>query len=162
MAVTISENILNARKANLRDCFIDCDHLKHRNEVVETRNGVNYIDDSGARSVSATYFTLSDMTEPTVWITIGGNEDYEELIPVVRQCVTSIICIGEFSDNINKTFGSVVRGGVKNAADMTEAMTMVEDVVTSGQNVIFSPATKNVGLDSTLLASEFVVLSKNN
>lgn len=161
-AATISNNIFQARKANLRNSFIDCEHIKHRNEIVETRNGVNFIDDSGARSLSATYFTLSETTTPTIWLTVGGCEDYEELIPVVRQCVVAIICIGNDFENVSKTFGGVVRGGVKNAMNMKEAMKIVETMTVSGQNVIFSPATKSVEMSDEELAYEFVNFARNN
>lgn len=161
-AATISSNIFQARKANLRDSFIDCEHIKHRNEVVEMRNGVSFIDDSGAKSITATYFTLSDITAPTIWLTIGGCYDYEELIPVVRQCVVAIVCIGNDCENVSKSFGGVVRGGVRNAGNMEEAMKIVESMTVSGQNVIFSPAAKSVEMNDDVLASEFVKYARNN
>jgi len=160
-AATINSNIFQARKANLRDSFMDCEHIKHRNEIVETRNGVNFIDDSGAKSVSATYFTLSETTTPSIWLTIGGCEDYEELIPVVRQCVVAIICIGNDFENINRSFGGVVRGGVKYAENMAEALKMTENISVSGQNVIFSPAGKSVEMNDDELASDFVKFARN-
>lgn len=161
-AATISSNIFQARKANVRNCFVDCEHIKHRNEVVETRNGVSFIDDSGAKSITATYFTLSETTAPTIWLTIGGCEDYDELIPVVRQCVVAIVCIGSDYENVNRSFGGVVRGGVRNAENMEEAMKIIETMTVSGQNVIFSPAAKSVEMNDDVLASEFVKLARNN
>jgi len=161
MAATIGENIFKARRSNLKNYFIDCECVKHRNEIVEYKNGVNYIDDSGAQSISATYFTLSAITTPTVWITLGGNGDFEELIPVVRQCVVSIICVGECSENVIGTFGGVVRGSVRTANDMAEAMRMAENNVVTGQNILFSPTTKIENCDINALASEFVGIAKN-
>lgn len=159
-AATINDSISQARKANLRDSFIDCEHIRHRNEIVETRNGVNFIDDSGAKSITATYFTLSEATAPVVWITIGGCDDYEELIPVVRQCVVTVICIGDDNENVVNSLGGVVRGGVKCVADMTEAMKTAESLMVSGQNVVFSPAAKSTMTDDDELASDFIRLAK--
>lgn len=161
MAATIGENIFKARRSNLKNYFIDCESVKHRREIVETKNGVNYIDDSGARSVSATYFTLNDISTPTVWITLGGNGDYEELISVVRQCVVSIICVGDCADSVVNTFGGVVRGSVRTAENMAEAVKMAEKSVVAGQNILFSPASNIECCDINGLASEFVNIAKN-
>lgn len=161
-AATITRNIFRTRNEILRSSFIDCEHIKHRNELVETRNGVNYIDDSGARSITATYFTLSDITAPTVWITVGGNGDYEELISMVRQCVVAIICIGDDCEEVNKSLGGFVRGGVRRACNMEEAMKIAESLAVSGQNVLFSPAAKSLEMNDEDLASDFVKFARNN
>lgn len=160
MAATIGESISRARKSSLRNYFIDCERVKHRNEVVEYKNGMSYIDDSGARSISATYFTLSETSAPTVWITVGGKGDYEELIPVVRQCVVSVICVGECTDSVVRTFSGVVRGSVKTAADMKEAVTLAERIAVPGSNILFSPANSSQDKNIARLASDFVKIAK--
>ncbi|MGN0033017.1 MAG: hypothetical protein ACI358_04480 [Candidatus Limimorpha sp.] len=155
-AFTINENIRNARKEGLRNSFADCEHIKHRNELVATRNGVNYIDDSGAKSISATWFSLDSLIAPSVWITMSGNGDCEELVPVVRQMVKCIISIGDDSDAINKALGGLVRDGVMKARDMEEALSIAESKASSGYNVIFSPATKVDETEMQNLCSVFL------
>lgn len=161
MAATIGESINKARRSNLRNYFIDCERVKHRNEVVKYKNGVNYIDDSGARSISATYFTLSETSAPTVWITTGGSGDYEELIPVVRQCVVSVICVGDCTDNVVRAFGGVVRGSVKTASCMRDAIVLAERIAVPGHNILFSPASDMQDKSLARLASDFVKIAGN-
>lgn len=139
-AFTINESIRNARREVLRNSFADCDHIKHRNELVATHNGVSFIDDSGARSISATWFSLDSLIAPSVWITVAGNEDYDELVPVVRQRVRCIISIGDDTDAINKALGGLVRDGVLKVNNMEEALAIAETKASSGYNVIFSPS----------------------
>ena len=48
-AFTINESISHARSETLRNSFVDCEHIKNRNELVTMRNGVSYINDCAAR-----------------------------------------------------------------------------------------------------------------
>ena len=58
----------------------------HRMEVVPTKDGRTWINDSKATNVDATYFALEAMTGPTVWIAGGTDKgnDYDVLRPLVR------------------------------------------------------------------------------
>ncbi|MBQ6084700.1 MAG: hypothetical protein IJK92_10180 [Bacteroidales bacterium] len=138
-AFTINESICNARNENLKRSFVDCEHIKHRNEFVAMRNGVSFINDSGAKSLSATWFSLENNTEPTVWIAMSGNEDYEEMIPVVRQHVKTVISIGNDVEKMSNAIGYLVRDGIISVANIEEAMKMAEEKAVSGDVVLFSP-----------------------
>ena len=49
-------------------------------------NGVQFINDSKATNVNATFYALECMEQSTVWI-VGGidkGNDYEDLLPLVR------------------------------------------------------------------------------
>jgi len=138
-AFTINESICNARNENLKHSFVDCEHIRHRNEFVTMRNGVNYIDDSAAKSLSATWFSLEKLNEPTVWIALAGNDDYEEMIPVVRQNVRAIICIGDNVIPMKKAFDCLIHDGVVRTDSMEEAMMIAQEKAVSGFNVLFSP-----------------------
>jgi UDP-N-acetylmuramoylalanine--D-glutamate ligase len=62
-------------------------------KVLKIQN-VQYINDSKATNVNATFFAL-DMNMPTVWI-VGGvdkGNDYNELMSLVRE-KKAIICLG--------------------------------------------------------------------
>lgn len=138
-AFTINESICQARNENLKRSFVGCDHMKNRNELVATRNGVGYINDSAARSLSATWFSLENITKPTVWITMAGEADYEEMIPVVREHVKAIICVGGNVAAVKDSLGYLVRDGVAGAESLEEAMRMAADKTVPGCDVLFSP-----------------------
>ena len=158
--VAINHNICNARRDVLKNSFVDCEHIKHRNEIVAMRNGVKYIDDSGAKSVSATWFSIENVNEPTVWIALAGNEDYEEMIPVVRQHVKSIICIGNDIEPMRMALGCLVRDGVMMAENMEEAVKMAEEKSVSGYNILFSPGCELEGVDVRKMEKVFVKMAK--
>ena len=80
--------------------------LPHRLENFLKIQGVNYINDSKATNVNAAYFALDSMTSPTVWIAGGvdkGN-DYSQLLPIVREKVKAIICLGVDNTKLLETF----------------------------------------------------------
>lgn len=159
-AFTINESICHARRENLRKSFVDCEHIKHRNEPVSMRNGVRYIDDSAAKSLSATWFSLENVSGPTVWITLAGNDDYEDMIPVVREHVKCIVCIGGDAEPIRSSLGYLVRNMVLSADNMEDAMNMANEKAVSGYNVIFSPGCVNEKVDINKMEKVFVKMAK--
>lgn len=160
-AFTINESICNARNENLKYSFVDCEHIRHRNEFVAMHNGVSYIDDSAAKSLSATWFSLERLNEPTVWIALAGNDDYEEVIPVVRQKVKYIICIGDNVTPMKNAFDCVIHNGVVKAGSMEEAMNIAEEKALSGYNVFFSPGCMVDEEVMSKMESVFVRKAKN-
>ena len=159
-AFTINQSICNARSETLKNSFVDCEHIKHRNEFVTMRNGVKYINDSAARSTSATWFSIENANEPTVWIAVAGNEDYEDMIPVVRQYVKSIICIGDNVEPMRSSLGCLVRDGVMSAENMEEAMKMAAEKAISGYCILFSPGCEVSDADSRKMEKAFIKLAK--
>ena len=159
-AFTINESISRARNENLKRSFVGCEHIKNRNELVATRNGVSYINDSAAKSLSATWFSLENIASPTVWITVAGEADYEEMIPVVREHVKTIICIGGHADMVRDALGCLVRDGVTEADSMEEAMAIAAQKAVSGYSVLFSPGSAIDSSVANKMSRVFVKMAK--
>lgn len=159
-AVTINQNICNARKEFLKNSFVDCEHIKHRNEFVAMHGGVKFINDSAAKSISASWFSIESINEPTVWITLAGSDDYEDMIPVVRQHVKSIICIGDNAEPIRSSLGCLVRDGVMTAENMEDAMIKAYGKAVSGNTIIFSPGSEVDEKELKKLEKVFVKMAK--
>ena len=159
-AFTINQSICNARKETLRNSFVDCEHIKHRNEFVAMRNGVRYINDSAAKSISATWFSIESTGTPTVWIAVAGNDDYEEMIPVIRQHVKAIICIGNDVEPMCSALGCLVRDGIIMADNIEDAVRMAAEKATSGDSIIFSPACEMKDRETRRMEREFVKMAK--
>ena len=158
--VTINQNICNARKESLKNSFVDCEHIKHRNEFVAMRNGVRYINDSAAKSISATWFSIESVNEPLVWIALAGNEDYEEMIPIVRQHVKTVICIGDNTEPITSSLGCLLRDGVIKVDSMEEAVKCAAEKAISGYDILFSPGCEVQGVDVRGMEKVFVKMAK--
>lgn len=159
-AFTINESICHARNENLKSSFIDCEHIKNRNELVATRNGVSYINDCAAQSLSATWFSLENINVPVVWITFAGNDDYEDMIPVVRQHVKAIICLGNDTEPIKNTLGCLVRDGVMQADTIEDAIRLAISKATAGDSVMLSPGCSIKGIDALKMGKVFYKMVK--
>ncbi|MBO7073968.1 MAG: hypothetical protein J6W12_03565 [Bacteroidales bacterium] len=155
-AFTINESICHARSETLRNSFVDCERIKNRNELVTVRNGVSYVNDCAAHSLSATWFSLENLNGQAVWITFAGNDDYEDMISVVRQHVKAIICIGRNTDQIKNALGCLVRDGIMRADSIEEAILMAMNKAVAGDSVIFSPGAEIEGLDAMKMGRVFV------
>jgi UDP-N-acetylmuramoylalanine--D-glutamate ligase len=81
------------------------------------------------------------MKSPTIWIAGGvdkGN-DYQELMPLVREKVKAIICLGIENKKIIDTFGNVVEVMLE-VDNMNDAVKMAQRLSEKGDTVLLSPA----------------------
>ena len=115
--------------------------VEHRLEQVLKINKVQYINDSKATNVNATYYALESMGTPTIWI-VGGvdkGNDYRELFKFVNEKVKAIICLGVDNQKLMETFGDMVDVIVE-TQHITEAVKIAYKVAESGDSVLLSPA----------------------
>ena len=141
MAAATVANLLQIRKETIRKSLEHFQGVEHRLEKVLTINKVNYINDSKATNVNAAYYALDSMKYPTVWIAGGvdkGN-DYSELLPIVREKVKAIICLGVDNDKIIETFKPVIEIIVETES-ITEAVKVANKIADKKDNVLLSPA----------------------
>ena len=141
MAAATVASLVGIRKETIRDSIKNFQGAPHRLEKVLKIHHVQYINDSKATNVNATYFALDSMNTPTVWL-VGGvdkGNDYEPLLPLVREKVKAIICIGMDNTKIKETFGNVVDLLVETYA-MSEAVKVAYKIAERGDSVLLSPA----------------------
>lgn len=141
MAASMTAQLLKVRNETIRECLEDFEGAEHRLEKVLKINGVEYVNDSKATNINATFYALETMQTPTVWI-VGGvdkGNDYFELMPLVREKVKAIICLGVDNQKILKTFGSVVDLIVETAG-AEEAAKVAYKIAEKGDSVLLSPA----------------------
>lgn len=141
MAAAMAASLLNVRKETIRESLEDFEGAEHRLEAVLKINGVQYINDSKATNVNATYYALDSMKHPTVWI-VGGvdkGNDYLDLMPLVREKVKAIICLGIDNQKIVQTFNKVVDLIVETAG-AEEAVKVAYKIAEKGDTVLLSPA----------------------
>ena len=141
MAATSVAKLLQIRKATIRESLMNFQGVEHRLEKVLKIQNVQYINDSKATNVNATFFALDSMNVPTVWI-VGGvdkGNDYSELMALVREKVKAIICLGVDNKKIIDAFGNVVDVMIE-VDDMKDAVKMAQRLTEKGDAVLLSPA----------------------
>ncbi|GGG53253.1 UDP-N-acetylmuramoylalanine--D-glutamate ligase [Croceivirga lutea] len=141
MAASMAAMLVRVRKETIRQSIQSFQGAPHRLEKVLRINHVQYINDSKATNVNATYFALDGMQKPIVWI-VGGvdkGNDYTSLMPMVREKVKAIICLGVDNTKLKETFGNVIDFIVE-ASSMNEAVGMAYKISERGDTVLLSPA----------------------
>ena len=145
-AITVSD-LLKIDNEIIRESLLTFSGLPHRLENFLKIQGVNYINDSKATNVNAAYYALDSMKSPTVWIAGGvdkGN-DYTELLPIVREKVKAIICLGIDNAKIIETFKPVIEIIVETES-ITEAVKVANKIAEKKENVLLSPACSSFDL----------------
>lgn len=141
MAAATVASLLRIRKQTIRESLEGFQGVEHRLENVLKLRNVQYINDSKATNVNATYYALESMTGPTIWIAGGvdkGN-NYEELMPLVNEKVKAIICLGLDNSRLIEAFGNIVDMLVE-ADSMAEAVYAASRLAEPGNTVLLSPA----------------------
>ncbi|TYB79216.1 UDP-N-acetylmuramoyl-L-alanine--D-glutamate ligase [Bizionia myxarmorum] len=141
MAASTVAHLLKIRKQTIRESLENFHGVEHRLEEVLKINKVNYINDSKATNVNATYYALESMSSPTVWI-VGGEDkgnNYAELFPFINEKVKAIICLGVDNKKLFENFESMVDIIVETQF-MSEAVKIAYKIAESGDNVLLSPA----------------------
>ena len=141
MAATSVATILRIRKQTIRESLSNFQGVEHRLEKVLKIQNVQYINDSKATNVNATFFALDSMKTPTVWI-VGGvdkGNDYTELMPLVFEKVKAIICLGVENKKIIDAFGNMVDIMVE-VDNMHDAVNTARHIAEKGDSVLLSPA----------------------
>jgi len=141
MAAATVAHLLKIRKQTIRKSLEHFQSVEHRLENVLTINKVNYINDSKATNVNATYYALDTMEAPTIWI-VGGIDKgniYEDLFPLVHKKVKAIICLGKNNFKLVENFENIVEYIVETRS-MEEAVLTAYKIAKPGYNVLLSPA----------------------
>ncbi|MDP5104562.1 MAG: UDP-N-acetylmuramoyl-L-alanine--D-glutamate ligase [Polaribacter sp.] len=141
MAATMAAQLLKIRKQTIMESLEDFEGAEHRLENVAKIKDVEYINDSKATNVNATFYALECMEKPTVWI-VGGvdkGNDYNDLLALVREKVKAIVCLGLDNEKIKNTFGNVVDVIVETAG-AEEAVKVCYKLAERGDVVLLSPA----------------------
>ena len=141
MAATAVAKLMKIRNATIRESLSNFQGVEHRLEKVLKIQNVQYINDSKATNVNATFFALDSMNTPTVWI-VGGvdkGNDYNELMSLVREKVKAIICLGVDNRKIIDVFGNVVDMMIE-VNNMEDAVKMAQRLSEKGDTVLLSPA----------------------
>ncbi|MFN8367794.1 MAG: UDP-N-acetylmuramoyl-L-alanine--D-glutamate ligase [Candidatus Kapaibacterium sp.] len=143
MAAALSARAFEVRNENIRDSLMSFSGVEHRLEFVRLLDGIEYINDSKATNVNATWYALQAFPKPIILIAggRGDNNDYASLDELVRQHVTTVIAIGEEQEAIFNHFCTIIR--CIRATSMEDAVQKAKENAHNGDAVLFSPACKS-------------------
>jgi UDP-N-acetylmuramoylalanine--D-glutamate ligase len=110
MAAALAAKASGIDNKVIRESFSTFKPIEHRLEPVQTIRDVLYINDSKATNVDAAWYALECQTRPVVWI-VGGKDkgnDYSVLVPLVKEKVKAIVCLGIDNHKIREAFEGIV------------------------------------------------------
>ncbi|HQX43166.1 MAG TPA: UDP-N-acetylmuramoyl-L-alanine--D-glutamate ligase [Saprospiraceae bacterium] len=112
----------------------------HRLELVETLNGVSYINDSKATNVDSVYWALDAMKGKVIWIAGGQDKgnDYSQLQSLVKSKVKALVALGVDNGKLLEAFSELVP--VFDTHDMASAVAQSKKLAEDGDAVLLSPA----------------------
>jgi UDP-N-acetylmuramoylalanine--D-glutamate ligase len=141
MAAATIGDLLSINKESIRESLTHFKGAPHRMEKVLTIQRVQYINDSKATNINATYFALESVQTPLIWI-VGGvdkGNDYETLLPLIRKKAKAIICLGLDNSNLRDAFEGTSEVFIETEF-MTEAVKIAHKLAEPKDTVLLSPA----------------------
>ena len=140
LVASIVAKLLNISNDNLEKSLKTFQAVEHRLEKFAEIDGVNYINDSKATNVNATYFALESMETPVIWI-VGGvdkGNDYSEVEDLVKEKVKAIICLGLNNEKIIKFFQGK-KEMIFDTSNIEDCVKMAKNIAQEGDSVLLSP-----------------------
>ncbi len=140
MAAALAAKAMDVNNTVIRDSLASFQGLEHRLENVLSVGGVMYINDSKATNVDAAWYALECQRKPVIWI-MGGvdkGNNYSSLIPLAKEKVKAIICLGKDNEKIHKAFKGVVKS-IQDTSSAEEAVKLAYKQAKEGDVVLLSP-----------------------
>lgn len=141
MAAATIGDLLSINKESIRESLTHFKGAPHRMEKVLTIQRVQYVNDSKATNINATYFALESVQTPLIWI-VGGvdkGNDYETLLPLIRKKAKAIICLGLDNSKLRDAFEGTSEVFIETEF-MTEAVKIAHKLAEPKDTVLLSPA----------------------
>jgi UDP-N-acetylmuramoylalanine--D-glutamate ligase len=113
--------------------------LPHRVQLVATRRGVEWYDDSKGTNVGATIAALQGLAKPAILI-LGGEgkgQDFSPLAPVVARFARRTLLIGKDAARIEQALGPFSK---QRCSSLEEAVEEAARLARPGEVVLLSPA----------------------
>lgn len=141
MAAAVAARILDIKKDSIKESLTDFQNIEHRLEFVTKVHGISFINDSKATNVNATWYALESMNQPVIWVAGGTDKgnDYADLIPLVKDKVKAMICLGVDNSRLLETFSGLV-SEVLETQSMKTAVERAYYMGSPGDVVLLSPS----------------------
>jgi len=139
-AAVLAASLLGCKQKEMEQGLHKFRLAKHRLQLVRTRGGVSYYNDSKATNTGAVKSALASF-QGNILLIAGGKdkgEEYGVLKTTVQEKVKELILIGEAADAMDSALAACVH--TQRAASMDEAVSAAADLATIGDTVLLAPA----------------------
>ena len=139
-AAILAASLLGCRPEKIRNVLSSFAPADHRLQLVRTRGGVAYYDDSKATNTGAVLSALASFSGNILLIAGGRDkgEDYSVLGRAVREKVKELILLGEAAQPIAAALKEVISD--RRAGSLEEAVALAAELAEPGDVVLLSPA----------------------
>ena len=140
MAAAIAAKVMDIDNESIRNGLSTFQAVEHRLEKVLSIGDVLYINDSKATNVDAAWYALECQTRPVVWI-VGGTDkgnDYSSLLPLAKDKVKAMICMGLDNSKFHASFEGVVPE-IHDVTSAKDAVELAHKLAAAGDVVLLSP-----------------------
>ena len=140
MAAAIAAKVMDIDNEAIRNGLATFQAVEHRLEKVLSIKDVLYINDSKATNVDAAWYALECQTRPVVWI-VGGTDkgnDYSTLIPLAKEKVKAMICMGLDNHKFHESFEGIVPE-IHDVTSASDAVKLAHSLAVAGDCVLLSP-----------------------
>ena len=137
--------------------------LPHRSQWIAEKNGIAWYNDSKATNVGAAIAAINGTDANKVILIAGGQakgQDFSPLKDIVKSKVKHLILLGEDAELLNAELAEYTE--VSFVADLSQAVKKAEEIATSGDAVLLSPACASFDMYSSYeqRGDEFIVAVK--
>ena len=140
MAAAIAAKVMDIDNEAIRNGLSTFQAVEHRLEKVLSIGDVLYVNDSKATNVDAAWYALECQTRPVVWIAGGTDKgnDYTSLLPLVKEKVKALICMGVDNAKLHASFGDIV-AEIHDVTSAEDAVKKAHELACAGDVVLLSP-----------------------
>ncbi len=125
----------------IRQNIVKFKNAAHRLEDIAEVNQILFVNDSKATNVDAAKFALQSFNRPIIWV-VGGQDkgnDYAVLIPLVREKVKGVICLGKDNRKLVSAFQEET-SFLYETQDVNDAVEKAYHLAEPGDVVLLAPA----------------------
>ena len=140
MAAALAAKAMDIDNEVIRDGLASFQAVEHRLEKVLSIRDVLYINDSKATNVDAAWYALECQSRPVIWIAGGTDKgnDYSTLLPLVKEKVKALICMGIDNKKLHESFDEAVKW-TYDVTSAEEAVKLADSLAAPGDVVLLSP-----------------------
>lgn len=140
LAAVCVAKLAGIRSESIRATVAAFRAVEHRLELVRTRHGVEYFNDSKATNVDATSKAVASFAGG-MHLILGGKDkdsDYTQLVTLLRERVEVVYTIGSAAEKIERELAGVVK--MESTETLAEAVRRAAAQARRGETVLLAPA----------------------
>ena len=140
LAAATSSKVYGIADKNIKKAIYSMKSIEHRQEIVQKRDEVEYINDSKSTNIESVIVAIKTFKKPIILLLGGFNKgsDFQLLLPHIKKSsLKLIICYGESGEQIITALGDAVRSFLEEG--LHSAVIKAQKLAIPGDIVLLSP-----------------------